>query len=339
MPSTTGTAVTLTASGVLSGKTVTTTKAVTTVSATPTFSVTSPVPVNGVIYSNTGTVVFNGQANVSVGYASTVKIASVGYKIGSNPWQTAPISSLNKVLWSLAATFPAGLNSIKFNATDANGNTFVSQAYSVLVDSSAPTITATTKSGSSINATKPVVFTIVDTEGDLNATSVVGTSNSTATLTTTVTGSNSLGNSVTYTVNVNGLPTGHWSVTLNAKDYAKNAASAVTVIVKVVVAFALSATITGAAKSVIGGYTGISATVTNSWTTTQNLVMIAVWTNSAGQPVCVGFGSLTLAAGASASAFAGCLNAPASGTYTVNVFIITTANQGVSSKTTLTVTL
>jgi hypothetical protein len=340
MPSTLGTKVTLSASGVLTGKTTTASTSVTTVSALPTFSVKSPAPLSGVIYSNTGTVVFNGQANASLGYASSVNIASVGYKIGSGHWISAPIVTGNKIVWSLAATFPAGLSTIMFNATDstAAANTYVSQSYTVLVDTSAPTITATTASGSTVPAGTPIMFSIVDTEGDLNATSVTASSNSTATLTATVTGTNNVGSSVTYTVAVSGLPTstGHWSVSLNAKDYAGNKATAVTTVVKVTVAFAQSAVLQGSASvTTIGGYKGIQVSYANEWTTSQNLIVFAVWKNSAGQTVAVTTGGLTLSSGATGPAFAPLSSPPASGSYTVNIFVWTTGNNPISITTTI----
>ncbi|MDG6901557.1 MAG: hypothetical protein JRM80_06305 [Nitrososphaerota archaeon] len=337
-PTTVGTAITLTASGVLSGKSSSSTDKVTTVSDLPTISVTSPAPLSGVIYSGSTSVVFSGEANVSTGYSTNIKISSVGFKVDSNPWQSGVISSANQVVFSLAATMTAGLHTIQFNATDTLSNTVVSQSFKVLVDTAAPTITATTTSGSSISAGSPVVFSIVDPEGDLNASSVVATSNSTATLTATVTGTNNPGSSVTYTINVNGLPTstGHWSVTLNANDYAGNAATAVTITVKVTVAFAQSVVLQGtASQTTIGGFPGISATFSNEWSSSQNLIVFAVWKNSAGQTVAVSTSGLTLAAGATGTAFAPLAGSLPSGSYTVNIFVWTTSNQSVSSTTSI----
>jgi hypothetical protein len=328
--SATGT-VTITGSGFFSGS-----GSVTIVSPNPTITVNTPSGTIGhTVYSKFAGVGFSGAAAVSKGVFPVPTISSVSFTVDGGTAQTAS----GTTSWAAVATLANGLHTLTFQAKDSNGALSATNSTLVLVDTAAPTITVT--SSASIQGGQPVTFSIVDTEGDLQASSVAATSNSTATLTTTVTGTNNPGSSVTYTVTVTGLPvsTGHWGVTLNAKDLAGNSATAVTAVVKVIVAFANSVGISGAAKATIGGYTGVSATVTNSWTTSQNLVMIAVWTNSAGQPVCVGFGSLTLASGGSASAFAGCLNTPASGTYTVNIFIITTANQGVSTKTTITVTL
>jgi len=183
---------------------------------------------------------------------------------------------------------------------------------------------------------------VVDTEGDLNAAMVTATYNGTAVASTgvAVTGTNNPGHSVTYTVSVTGIPTGHWSVTLNAKDLAGNSATAVSVLVHIIVPFATSVVVSGTpTKTTIGGFTGISATYTNNWNTAQNLVVFAVWKNSAGQTVAVTTSGLTLAAGASGTAFAPLVSALPSGSYTVNVFVWTTNNQPVSSLTTITVSV
>ena len=335
-PATVGTAVTLTASGVLSGVSKSTTDTITTVSPNPTISVTSPKPLNGYIYSGSTSVVFSGQANVSSGYATTVTIASVGYKVDSNPWQSAIVSSANKIVFSVAASMSVGLHAIVFNATDSKGNTVVSSSYQVLVDTSKPTIKSTT--ASSISAGSSVTFQVNDTEGDLSAATVKATSNSSATLSVTVTGTNNPGHLVTYTVSVSGLPTstGHWGVTLNAKDLAGNAATAVTAVVKVTVAFAQSVVVQGTpTQTTIGGFNGVSATFTNEWSASQNVIVFAVWKNSAGQTVAVSTSGLTLAAGATGTAFMPLAGSLPAGSYTVNIFVWTTSNNSVSTTTSI----
>jgi hypothetical protein len=178
--------------------------------------------------------------------------------------------------------------------------------------------------------------------GDLNATSVKATYNGTAIASSavTITGTNSPGHSVTYTVSVTGIPTGHWSVTLKAKDLAGNVANSVSVLLFIIVPFATSVAVSGTpTKTTIGGFTGISATYVNNWNTAQNVIVFATWKNSAGQTVAVATSGLTLSAGASGTAFAP-LSAPLpSGSYTVNVFVITTSNNPVSITTTITVTV
>jgi hypothetical protein len=337
--------ITLTASGVLSGVTKTGKATVNTVSALPTFAVTSPKPLSGVIYSKTTAVVFLGQANASIGYPSTVKITSVGYKIGTNPWQTAPIVTNNQITWSIAAVMTAGLNTIKFNATDSNSNTFVSSSYKVLVDSSPPDINFVTKNNANLSSGATVTANVIDKEGDLNATSVnaLATNLNTAatkSLSVAVSGTNNVGSSVTYGVTLSGLVAGNWSIALGATDYAGNT-NTTTITVHVIVPFAQSVVINSAAKGTLGAFTGISVSATNLWTTSQNLVVFAVFKNSAGQTVAVATGGLTLSAGGSGTAFATSSDVTGlpSGSYTVSVFVITTSNNPVSLATSISVSL
>jgi hypothetical protein len=107
------------------------------------------------------------------------------------------------------------------------------------------------------------------------------------------------------------------------------------------VPFAQSVSITSAAKGTLGAFTGISVSATNLWTSGQNLVVFAVFKNSAGQTVAVATGGLTLGAGASGTAFATSsdLSGLPSGSYTVSVFIITTSNNPVSSSTSISVSI
>ena len=338
-----GTVVTLKASATLSGATPNTNTLTTTiVSQTPTIKVvSSPAPLSGWIYSSTGAVTFTTSANVSAGLSGAVTIASIGYKVNNNPWHTAATPAANKNVGIFTSLFfSAGVSTVAFNATDSTtaANTVVSPTFSVLVDTSPPVITATTTAGSSLTNGAPVVFSVVDSEGDLNATSVTANYNGTAVASTAIaiTGTNNPGHSVTYTVSVTGIPTGHWSVTLNAKSLAELAATPVSVLVHVIVPFATSVVISGTpTKTTIGGFTGISATYTNNWSTSQNLIVFAVWKNSAGQTVAVTTSGLTLAAGASGTAFAPLTSPPPSGSYTVNVFVWTTNNLSVSSTTSI----
>jgi len=265
---------------------------------------------------------------------------SVGYKIGTSPWQSAVIVAGNQIIWSVAANFATGLNSIQFNATDANGNTAVSTKYTVLVDSTAPTVAFITKNNAILNYSQPVLATIVDTEGDLNASSVSATYNGTAVAASNivVTGTNNLGSSVTYQVSIKNLPAGLWNIVLTGTDYAGNSANnGITVTVQV--SFADSIIINSAAKSTLGSFTGMSVSATNLWSTSQNLVVFAVWKNGAGQTVAVSTGGLTLAAGATGTAFAPLAGGLPSGSYSVSVFVITTSNNPVSSTTSTSVTL
>jgi len=339
MPKTVGTSVILSAGGVLSGNSKTTSLTEKTVVATPTFSVTSPAPLNGVIYSPSATVVFTGEANASVGYGPAVTIQSVGYKVNTGTWKSTTISPGNQILWSVAATFASGLSTIAFNATDSNSNTVTTSTYKVLVETTAPTLAFTTANGAVLNYSTGVQATIKDLQGDLNASSVTATYNGTAVAAANiaVTGTNNPGSSVNYGVSISNLPVGNWVVQLSASNYAGNSASA-SITVTVQVAFAQSVVITSAKSGTLGSFSGISVSATNLWSTSQNLVVFAVYKNGVGQTVAVSTGGLSLASGASGTAFAPLAGALPSGTYSVSVFVITTSNNPVSSTTSTSVT-
>jgi len=344
MPTSTGT-VSLTGSGVLAGKPVTSAAAsIGVVSPLPTLAILTPLPTSGVIYSSSNSVVFSGQANTSIGYAASgpqaVHISAVTYKIDSGSVQTAPITTGYHITFSVAATMAAGLHSISFNTTDSKGNVATGSKYSVLVDTAAPTLAFTTKTGALVNYTSPVTATITVPEGDLNATSVVASLNGTALASShvKVTGTNTLGSSVTYTVTISGLSAGHDTIGLSASSLAGMTGTATTITVTVQVNPATSVIITSASYGSLGSFNGISVTATNTWSASYNLVVFAVWKNSAGQTVAVTTGGLTLASGASGSAFAPLAGGLASGSYTVSVFVITTGNLPVSSTTSITAT-
>jgi hypothetical protein len=342
VPSTIGANVSLTASGVLSGVQKSSAPAtVTIVSPLPTLAITLPKPLNGVIYSNNLAVVFTGQANASAGFAATgplaVQISSITYKVDNGAVQTAPIGAANKVTFSVAATLSLGLHSITFNASDSRSpaDTVTGQVFQVLVDTSAPTVKFTTASNANVSNGAPVLAKIVDTEGDLNMSSVVATVNGTAVASSqvTVTGTNVLGSNTTYTVSINGLTSGTDQIGLAASDLAGNAASVSTITVHVTVPFALSVIVNSAQYGTLQGFKGITVSATNVWSSSQTVVVFAVWKNSAGQTVAVSTGGLTLAAGASGTVFAPITSALPTGSYSVTVFVITTANQPVSSQT------
>jgi hypothetical protein len=342
MPSAVG-SVSLTAAGVLNGKQVSSTpNTLTVVSPLPTLAIISPVPLSGVIYSSVNSVVFSGQANVSIGYASAgpeaVKITSVTYSVDGGAAQAAPITSGYTITFSVAATMTAGLHSLVFNATDSLGNVASSTKYSVLVDVAAPTVAFTTKTGASVNYSSPVTATITVPQGDLNTTSVAASVNGTALPSSdvSISGTNSLGKSVTYTVTISGLAAGTDTIGLSASSLAGLTGTATSITVTVKVAFSSSVIITSATYGTLGSFTGISVSATNSWSSSQSLVVFAVWKNSAGQTVAVTTGGLTLAAGASGTTFAPLASALPSGSYSVSVFVITTANQPVSSPTSIT---
>jgi hypothetical protein len=323
----------------------TVTRTVTLVSATPTFAVTSPTTLSGVIYAGSTAVTFQGQANVSLGYPTTNNIVSVGYKIDTGTWQTVTVTPANTVNWAVSVFMTAGVHSIQFNATDdtAAANTVVSQKFTVLVDSAAPAVNFVTSNNANISSPATVSANLVDTMGDLNATSVsaVATNidtSATKTLTAAVTGTNNPGHSVTYAVTLSGLTTGNWSVALSASDYAGNSNSS-TITVHVTVPFAQSFVVVGTpSTSTLGSYSGISATYTNLNPTSQSVVIFAVFKNGAGQTLGIGTGSATFGAGATQSVFIADPIGLASGTYSVSIFVYTSSNLPVSVSTSISVT-
>jgi len=338
---------TISATGVLGGvSTTSATVSVTTVSKLPTISVFAPKPLAGVIYSNSPNLQFRGWANVSVGYNAqttmSVTMSSLGWKVGAGTWQTSGLAGVN-AQWSVVATLPSGLSTVQFNATDSKANTVVSSAYSVLVDTSAPTITDVTSAGSTLASGQLFTATVVDSEGDLGnatgaatpASGVWVTYNGTvlASSDVTVSGSNSLGNSVTYTVTAL-LPTGHWNVVVNAIDLAGNTGAAAAELVTVSVAFADSITFTtsSATYGTVGAYKGITLPVTNSWTAAQTIVVYATF--KSGTSIYIAQGTTTLNPGQTASVFCIDVSPIPPGTYTVTFSAVTTSNLAVSAPTT-----
>lgn len=340
LPSGSGASYTLTASGVVSGTAVLGSKTISTVSANPTILVTSPATSGGVVYSSTTGVVFNGNANSSLGYPPLVTISSVTFSVDKGAASAATIvTGTNMVTWSAGVFFTVGLHNVTFTATDSNANTATSSLIWVLVDTSAPTVKFTTTTGATLNFGSSVTAVIVDTEGDLNATSVAATRNGTAIASANVAvgGTNNLGKNTTYIVTISNLPAGKWVLTLSASDLTGHTGSATSITVTVTVPFAQSVVINSAAYGSLGSFNGITVSATNVWSSSQNLVVFAVWKNSAGQTVAVTTGGLTLASGATGTAFAPLAGALPPGTYTVNVFVITTSNNPVSSTTTISV--
>jgi len=350
IPAGSGTSLTLTASGVVSGTAVSGTKTFSTVSPNPTLLIKSPKATAGVVYSSSTGVVFTGNANVSLGYPSaapgavTISGSGITFSVDKGAAQSATVvtgAGTSKVTWSAGVFLTVGLHNITFTATDSKSNSVTSATWQILVDSSAPTIKFTTATGSTLTYGNPAKAVIFDTLGDLNTTSIAANYNGTAVAAANlvVTGTNTLGSNSTFQVSLNNLPAGKWVLTLSAKDLAGNANAGVSITVKVSVPFAQSVVINTATYTTIGSFPGISASCTNIWSTSQNLVVFAVWKNSASQTVAVTTGGLSLASGATGTAFAPLASALPSGSYTVNVFVITTGNNPVSSTTTITVTV
>jgi len=351
MPATIGTVATISASGILNGVSITSgTTSITIVAKTPTISVFSPKPLAGVIYSNSVNVQFRGWANASLGYNNcvvqigdcnaAVTMSSLGWKVGSNSWQTSGLAGTN-AQWSVVATLPSGLSTLQFNATDTKNNVVTSNVYQVLVDTSSPVVTNVTPAGTTLTSGQLFTAKIVDSEGDLNATSVGVTYNGTALSSSaiTVSGANNLGSSVTYTVTA-ALPTssgnpGHWLVQVTATNLAGNTGSSTPELVTVSVPFGDSITFTTASATwgPSGAAQGVFVPVTNSWPTAQQLTIYI--TMKSGTSTFVLVGGLTLAAGQTATVFCqDFLATVPAGTYTVTFSALTTANQAVSAPTT-----
>ncbi len=340
LPNSTG-PVTITASGVLGGVSKTTTKTINIVSALPTLAVTSPAPLNGVIYSASTSVVFFGQANVSIGYQPGVNISGVGYKVGTGAWLSAIISpGQTNVVWSLVATFPVGLSTIQFNASDTELNTVVSAVFSVLVDTSPPTIAFVTAENATLEAGGKVAATITDSLGDLNGTSVSATRNGTAVVASaiTVTGTNNPGSSVTYSVTIS-LPAGYWEVKLSASDLAGNAAAPKTLHVTVVVLTTQSFTVVGTPTlTTVAGNPVLSVTYSNNLPTAETVFVLATATCAGGVTSFPTASLTSVAAGGTAVALLNLSGLP-HGSCTVSFFVVSSTNVVISETGTATVTL
>jgi len=340
MPATIGSALTLTASatGLTSA-----TLSVTTVSASPWIEVTSPVPVNGVLYSQFSAVTFRGLANASTGYATKgpneVNIVKVGYKLNSNPWKSMSIAvPAPQVTWSFAVALPTGINTIQFNATDSKGNVQTTATMQVLVDSKAPAIGFSTANNAIISAGTPVSAWAYDLEGDFNTSSVVVKANNVAlpAADVVVTGTNTLGHNSTFTIAIT-LTAGTWTLSLTASDYSGNVAAAVSIKVTVNVAPGSTFTSTGAAQCTVAGITGVCATLTNNAATSETVNVFVVWYNVQGQEVSISIApGVVIAAGGTynvANAY------PVPGQYTAKVFVQDTLGDALSTVYSATITV
>lgn len=338
MPSSLGT-YTLTATGVVNGASVKGTGSITTVTSTPTFSVTSPsIPSAGIIYTSSTTVVFSGEANISLGYPPTsypisctsncpttkVTIASVGYKIGTNSWQTATLitgSTTGSYTWDAVAFLSAGLNTVKFNTTDSKGNVFTSQTYQVLVDSVAPAVTFTTLNNAVLSNGAQATATITVVGGDLNASSVTASVNGTAlpSADVSVSGTNNPGSSVTYIVTIS-LPAGSDYLGLSATSLAglTGKAAAITVTVSVPIDQTFISSGTGLPTfTTQSGFPGISTTFTNNGAAP---IAAQFWIQFTGPTTSAEFQGTTVAPGSAITVFFGTAGL-APGSYTATVYV------------------
>jgi len=319
----------ISATGVVSGVQVAGSATVTTVTATPTFSVTSPsVPKAGVIYSDSPTVVFSGQANISIGYPATgstaVTIKDVGYEIGAGTWSNAAVTETTtpgSYGWNAVAFLTAGLNKVVFNTTDSDTNVYLSPSYTVLVDSSTPTVAFTTANGANLTNGAHATATIVVAQGDLNASSVVASVNGTALPSgdVSISGTNALGQSVTYTVSI-ALPAGSDYVGLSAASLAglTGTATSITVTVSVPIDQTFQSSGTGLPTfTTVSGFQGVSVTWANNG---DSAIAAQFWIQFTGPTTSAEFQGSTVAAGGSTTVFFGTAGL-APGSYTATVYV------------------
>jgi len=229
-------------------------------------------------------------------------MSTLSWKINSGTWQSSGLAGTN-AQWSVIATLPAGLSTITFNATDSKGNVVVSNTYSVLVDSTTPTVTNVTPAGSVLNPGQLFTATVVSSQGDLNTTygahGIQVTYNGTvlAGSAVQVSGTNNPGSSVTYTITA-ALPTsvgnpGHWSIVVSAENLAGTTGTGAADLISVTVAFGNSITFNTATATygLVGAYKGVTVSVTNAWSTSQTIVVFA--TLKSGTSIYVAQGTVT----------------------------------------------
>ena len=335
LPTTLG-ASTVSATAVVAGNAVTGSITVTTISPLPTISVNSPLPVSGVIYSPSPFVTFSGKANASLGYASSTSscsspyacIKTLGYKINTNPWLSSSIASGSKILWSVPVTLATGLSTIQFNATDNKGNTAVSSSYQVLVDSVAPTFTF----AGTTTATGCEAVTVTSAAGDFNTASFTATYNGSPISSANIawSGTQTLGSPSTLTANVCGLVAGTGTLSVTGSTFAPVSGSASeTLTVTVVLADSITFNTGAATYGVIGAYKGVTISVTNSWGSSQTVVIFA--TLKSGTSIYVAEGTATIAAGQTNSVVCLDLQTVPAGTYSVTFAAVTTSNAAVSA--------
>ncbi len=339
MPSTVGTTVTLTATGVVSGVSVVGTASLTTVSDSPTISVTSPLPIKTTIYSSALETIFKGTANASIGLPST-DIVSIGYQVGTGTWESVATAALHNVTWSIPIILTEGLNTVTFNATDNESPavTTVSSPFTVLVDTTTPTFSAmkVASSGATVD------LNVTSAEGDLNASSVVAWYNGTAIPSSaiTVTGTNNPGSSVVYSVAINPPVIGTWSLEVSATSLAGltgTTTATITTTSTTVVPPSTTFSFPAPTSCTIGTYNAVCVSLSNSQTTSETGVVFAVLHNAAGATIEVATSTVTVAGLGSQVGYV-VVNVPA-GTYSVNVFVWSTTGAAISAPQTVSITV
>ncbi|MDA4126323.1 MAG: hypothetical protein OK452_03835 [Thaumarchaeota archaeon] len=81
----------------------------------------------------------------------------------------------------------------------------------------------------------------------------------------------------------------------------------------------------------LGGFSAVKANLTSEWSSSLDLIVFAIWKNGGGQTVAVGTGGITLSSGETGTTFAPLTDVPARGSYTVELFAVTTNNNPVSN--------
>jgi hypothetical protein len=326
-----GTVLTLTAAGVVNGVAVSPSTTVTIVSPLPSLNVKSPVPTNGYLYSYTTGLTFSGWANISKGYSpATDSISSIGYKVGTNHWVATPGAGTQDN-YVLSTFLPVGLSTIMFNATDANKNTVVSSSYTVLVDIAATTFTF----GSATSNTGCVTVTAATAQGDFNTATFTASFGGVAVPAASISwsGTQTPGTAGSLTATICGLTSQTATLSVTGSTLAGlSATSTESLTVTVPFANSISFNTGSATYGLNGAFKGVTLSVTNGWNTPQTIVVYA--TLKSGSSIYVAEGTVTVAAGGSATVFCVDLQTIPAGPYSVTFAAVTTANQAVSAPTT-----
>jgi hypothetical protein len=253
--------------------------------------------------------------------------------VNTNHWLTASVAAGNKIVWSIPVTLANGLSTIAFNATDSKGNVGIptTATYQVLVDSVAPTFTF----ASATSNTGCIVVTVATAAGDFNTASFTATYNSVAVPSANIawSGTQTLGSPSTLNATICGLTTGSATLTVSGSNYTTlSGTNSETLTVTVPFADSITFATGTATYGVVGAYSGISVSVTNSWSAAQNIVVFATF--KSGTSIYVAQGTTTLTPGQTATVFAIDLSAIPAGSYTVTFAAVTLSNLPVSAPTT-----
>jgi hypothetical protein len=328
IPSSASGSLTVTASGLYTSATAT----ITVVSPNPTLTLTSvngKTYTSGTVYTHSSSVAVVGKAAVSAGYESgDVTVAHVYASLNAGAY--ASFAAASPWTYVNAVAFNTGSNTVAFKSGDSNGANSSATTINVVYDPNAPIITFPTSL--IVASGQALTVTVTTTANDLNTTAgaIVVMVNGTATTNFSFAGS---------ALTINGLTAGHHSVSVTASTLA-GLSSTVSKVVTVTVNPGQSFAVVGTpGKATLSGYTGINVTYSNLNPTSQSVVVFAVWRSSTNAPVGIGTSESPVAGGASSSFFIVEPVGLAAGTYSVDLFVVTTGNLPVSITTTITVTV